>query len=44
VVSAVPIQFESPVGLSDAPSTEDVEPLEEPDDGMDLEDDDEEMP
>lgn len=31
VVSASPIVFESPVGLTDTPPAEDVEPIEEPD-------------
>lgn len=43
VVAAVPLQFESPVGLSDAPPTEDVDPPEEADDELDL-DEDQEQP
>jgi hypothetical protein len=43
VVAAVPLQFESPVGLSDTPPTEDVDPPEEADDELDL-DEDQEQP
>lgn len=39
MVSAAPISFESPVGLSDALPTEDAEPLDEPDDELDLDED-----
>lgn len=35
VLSSVPIVFESPVGLSDATPAEDVEPVEELEDGLD---------
>ena len=40
VVSAAPIQFEAPAGLSDAEPVDDAEPIDEPDDDLIADDED----